>query len=66
MLGLRRAITRVYGLAMREFISTPTVLFRQSRWIEKMTANPAHALDGGIALQVPISHRWTAASDVQR
>ena len=28
--------------------------------------NPAHALDGGIALQFHISYHWSAASDVIR
>jgi hypothetical protein len=31
-----------------------------------MRHNKSHALDGGIALQVHISHHWPAASDVIR
>jgi hypothetical protein len=31
-----------------------------------MKTNNAHTLDGGIARQFHISHRWPTASDVQR
>ena len=31
-----------------------------------MMPNNAHALDGGIAMQFHIAHRWPAASDVIR
>ncbi len=31
-----------------------------------MNANPAHALDGGVASQSNFGRDWAAASDVQR